>query len=246
MVATAPPAAAATHDGSHPSGRPGYSQEVRQAAVMPSAHDGGSSGGDWSSGQGAVRPAAATTTSAPGRSGNGSAGSVGHHGPGRVPPTTVAAPAPSASEVSPGAPQATGASTTRGKVPPATPTTSLQVEPAVMTAVPVQPVVVESAAQTVTSVPVRPSAPAVKAPPVRASVVRPAPETFPGAFGEPMVLARGAWQGLSLQAATDLKVPIGMLVGVALFLLGQALIDRRDPKVSGAPERGTDDTIGFE
>ena len=111
-----------------------------------------------------------------------------------------------------------------------------------MTAVPVPPVVAAPPPRPATSVPSRAATPAVKAAPV----VRPAPVIYPGAFGEPMVAARGAWQGLSLRAATDLKIPIVMLVGVALFLLGQALIDRRDPKVSAAPERGTDDTIGFE
>ena len=79
------------------------------------------------------------------------------------------------------------------------------------------------------------------------SLQPPAPqETFPGAFGEPMVLARGAWQGLSLRAATELKVPISLLVAVAVFLLVQAFVDRRDPKVAAAPERGTDDTVGFQ
>ena len=86
------------------------------------------------------------------------------------------------------------------------------------------------------------------APPSRPAVSRPAApeETFPGAFGEPMVLARGAWQGLSLQAATELKIPISLLVAVGVFLLVQALVDRRDPKVAAAPEHGTDDTVGFQ
>ena len=67
-----------------------------------------------------------------------------------------------------------------------------------------------------------------------------------GVFNEPMVLARGGWKGLSLQAATNLKVPILFGVAVTLFVLGQALIDRRDPKLSRAPERNADDTVGFE
>jgi hypothetical protein len=67
-----------------------------------------------------------------------------------------------------------------------------------------------------------------------------------GVFNDPMVLARGGWKGLSLQAATNLKVPIVFGVAVALFVLGQALIDRRDPKLSRAPERNVDDTVGFE
>ncbi len=67
-----------------------------------------------------------------------------------------------------------------------------------------------------------------------------------GVFNEPMVLASGGWKGLSLKAATNLKVPILFGVVVALFILGQALIDRRDPKLSRAPERNADDTVGFE
>ena len=62
---------------------------------------------------------------------------------------------------------------------------------------------------------------------------------------EPMVLASGGWQGASLQAALDLRIPILFGAAVLLFVLLQALIDRRDPKVSRAPERGDDDTIGF-
>lgn len=67
-----------------------------------------------------------------------------------------------------------------------------------------------------------------------------------GVYNEPMVLANGGWKGLSLKAATNLKVPILFGLAVALFVLIQALIDRRDPKVSRAPERGDDETVGFE
>ncbi|HUJ65509.1 MAG TPA: hypothetical protein VLX59_08230 [Acidimicrobiales bacterium] len=62
----------------------------------------------------------------------------------------------------------------------------------------------------------------------------------------PMEMTNNAWKGLSLRAATNLKVPILFGVVVALFVLGQALIDRRDPKMSRAPERNDDDTVGFE
>ncbi len=64
--------------------------------------------------------------------------------------------------------------------------------------------------------------------------------------GEAMVGASGAWKGLSLRAATNLKVPILFGIVVALFVLGQALIDRRDPKMSRAPERNDEDTVGFQ
>ena len=48
------------------------------------------------------------------------------------------------------------------------------------------------------------------------------------------------------KAATDLKIPIAFAVAVALFLLVQALIDRRDPKLARAPERGDEETVGFK
>jgi len=62
----------------------------------------------------------------------------------------------------------------------------------------------------------------------------------------PMVAANGDNPFQPLQAATDLKVPILFGVVVALFILGQALIDRRDPKMSRAPERNDEDTVGFQ
>jgi hypothetical protein len=70
--------------------------------------------------------------------------------------------------------------------------------------------------------------------------------TVGGVFDEPMVIANGGWKGLSLRAATNLKVPILFAFVVALFVLGQALIDRRDPKMSRAPERNDEDTVGFQ
>ena len=73
-----------------------------------------------------------------------------------------------------------------------------------------------------------------------------APLAANGVYNEPMVLANGGWKGLSLKAATNLKVPILFGLAVALFVLIQALIDRRDPKVSRAPERGDEETVGFE
>jgi hypothetical protein len=60
-----------------------------------------------------------------------------------------------------------------------------------------------------------------------------------------MVVSSGGWKGLSLKAATSLKVPIAFGAAVALFMLLQALVDRRDPKLSKAPERGDEDTLGF-
>lgn len=79
------------------------------------------------------------------------------------------------------------------------------------------------------------ASPAVPAGAPDASVIR----------DEPMILSSGGWQGVSLQAAVDLRVPILFGAAVLLFVLLQALVDRRDPKVSRAPERGDDDTVGF-
>jgi hypothetical protein len=67
-----------------------------------------------------------------------------------------------------------------------------------------------------------------------------------GASGLLPVNPGDSWKGLSLRAATNLKVPILFGVVVALFVLGQALIDRRDPKMSRAPERNDEDTVGFQ
>jgi hypothetical protein len=50
---------------------------------------------------------------------------------------------------------------------------------------------------------------------------------------------------LSLRTADHLSIPILFGFGVALFILLQALVDRRDPKVSRAPQHGDDDTVGF-
>ncbi len=65
-----------------------------------------------------------------------------------------------------------------------------------------------------------------------------------GISGEPVQIAAGKW-GVSLSAATRLSVPIAFGVAVAIFVLLQALVDQRDPKLSRAPERGDDDTVGF-
>jgi hypothetical protein len=62
----------------------------------------------------------------------------------------------------------------------------------------------------------------------------------------PQAPITGGWKGLSFRAVTNLKVPILFGVVVALFVLGQALIDRRDPKMSRAPERNDEDTVGFQ
>ncbi|HEX6392013.1 MAG TPA: hypothetical protein VFZ97_01145 [Acidimicrobiales bacterium] len=78
------------------------------------------------------------------------------------------------------------------------------------------------------------------------SLAPPAPtNTGPSVLDEPMQLATGGWQGISLQAATSLRIPILFGAAVLLFVLLQALVDRRDPKMTRAPERGEDDSMGF-
>jgi hypothetical protein len=60
-----------------------------------------------------------------------------------------------------------------------------------------------------------------------------------------MILAGGGWAGVSLKAATSLRIPIAFALVVALFVFVQALVDRRDPKVFRAPVRGDDDSVRF-
>jgi hypothetical protein len=74
----------------------------------------------------------------------------------------------------------------------------------------------------------------------------PAPLVAVGGLHEPMILSAGGWQGVSLRAATQLRVPIAFGFLVALFVIIQSLVDRRDPKVAAAPRRMHDESIGFE
>ena len=60
-----------------------------------------------------------------------------------------------------------------------------------------------------------------------------------------LALAGGPWEGASLRAATHLAVPIFFGAVVLCFIVAQALIDRRDPKMARAPARGDDDSVGF-
>jgi hypothetical protein len=72
-----------------------------------------------------------------------------------------------------------------------------------------------------------------------------APAAPRGLFNVPLGLASGLWPVGSFQAATRLSIPILFGVIVALFVLVQGFIGRRDPKLTRAPERGEDDTVGF-
>ena len=64
-------------------------------------------------------------------------------------------------------------------------------------------------------------------------------------FHFPFSILNQGWAGQSLQAASKLKVPISLLAAAAVFLLIQALVDRRDPKVVRAPEHPGEDTVSF-
>lgn len=64
-------------------------------------------------------------------------------------------------------------------------------------------------------------------------------------FRLPFSFQRG-WAGETIQDSAKLKVPLTLLAAMALFVLVQSLIDRRDPKVSQAPERQGEDSVGFE
>ncbi len=48
-----------------------------------------------------------------------------------------------------------------------------------------------------------------------------------------------------MRAARRLAVPILFGAGILVFLLVQALIDRRDPRLTRAPARDDDDSVGF-
>lgn len=80
--------------------------------------------------------------------------------------------------------------------------------------------------------------------PVSAGASPPA-KSGPTVLQEPFQLATGGWEGVSLKAASDLRVPILFGAAVLLFVLLQAFVDRRDPKMSRAPERDEDDSVGF-
>lgn len=84
------------------------------------------------------------------------------------------------------------------------------------------------------------------APASTAASATPAHRTGARGLDDPMMVAGGPWPGLSLKTATRLTVPIIFAAFVGLFLLLQGLVDRRDPKVVRAPERGHDETVGFQ
>lgn len=73
------------------------------------------------------------------------------------------------------------------------------------------------------------------------------PGWLPGAnfYRRELGLLGGSLSGTSFETARKLKLPIALLVGAALFMLIQSLVDRRDPKVALAPEHAQDDSLDF-
>jgi hypothetical protein len=70
-----------------------------------------------------------------------------------------------------------------------------------------------------------------------------------GILSNPFVAATGSlWQAMSLRSPAPWPLPV-ILLAVAfllLFLLMQGRLDRRDPKLTHAPERSDEHTIGFD
>ena len=64
-------------------------------------------------------------------------------------------------------------------------------------------------------------------------------------FHLPFGLPRG-WADDTFAESAKLKVPLALLAAMAVFVLAQSLIDRRDPKLSRAPERQGEDSVGFQ
>ncbi|HMC39606.1 MAG TPA: hypothetical protein VKI19_08080 [Acidimicrobiales bacterium] len=78
---------------------------------------------------------------------------------------------------------------------------------------------------------------------VEPAAVLPLPERW---FRRPLSMLESGWAQESLHAAGRMKLPIALLGAVALFILIQSLVDRRDPKLNEAPERPVDDSVGFQ
>lgn len=65
-------------------------------------------------------------------------------------------------------------------------------------------------------------------------------------FSLPGNILHDGWANQSLKAATRQKFPIAFLAVAAVFFLIQTLVDRRDPKLSDAPEHQGEDSLEFE
>jgi hypothetical protein len=70
-----------------------------------------------------------------------------------------------------------------------------------------------------------------------------------GILSNPFVAATGTlWQAMSLRTSVAWPLPVILLTVAFLlaFLLVQGRLDRRDPKMTHAPERSDEHTIGFD
>lgn len=89
------------------------------------------------------------------------------------------------------------------------------------------------------------SAPAAAGPGSAPAAVTPLQSLGLDPFRLPYMLPRN-WTNDAVTETKKLKVPLALLAAMAVFALVQTLIDRRDPKVSEAPERQGEDSVGFE
>ncbi len=64
-------------------------------------------------------------------------------------------------------------------------------------------------------------------------------------FALPAALGK-SWPRLASQAAGRLRVPLAFIFLAVLFVLLQALVDRRDHKIIAAPEHADEDSVGFK
>lgn len=78
-----------------------------------------------------------------------------------------------------------------------------------------------------------------------------APTTTTVPFGESVgatgiISPNTIWSGGPLTVGTILTVPLTLGGLAVVFVVGQWLIDRRDPKFVDAPAREEDDSVGFD
>ena len=66
------------------------------------------------------------------------------------------------------------------------------------------------------------------------------------AGGTGIISPNTIWSGGSLTVGTILTVPLTLGGLAVVFVVGQWLIDRRDPKFVDAPAREEDDSVGFD
>lgn len=190
-----------------------------------------------------------------GSSGHGARWEHADHGGGTtsttVKPTTTTRPEPTTTTVATVPPTTAPATTTTEAPATTTTSTTVAVRPVIQNTTPAR--IFTSPVRTPPSTP--PSAPAAVIPPPVATVPRPsAPPTAPPAAHPTLAPLAGTVQLVSgtgssptlLPAMTNLQVPIIFSALIGTFLLVQAVVGRRDPRLAQAPARGDDDSIPFE